>query len=97
MENFKVTNIKIDPPTVADLLDLARVADFTSGIVRCPGGRLISSGYVCVHCGQDPTTIYEEKGHHFRKCGESRKKYIEEIIKDPNTLINQSLPMEDTE
>lgn len=34
--------------------DLARCADYLA-IVDCPGGRPIVKGYICPHCGADPS------------------------------------------
>lgn len=37
------------------LSDLARCAEFAAVIVDCPGGRPIVGGYICPHCGTDPS------------------------------------------
>lgn len=36
-------------------LDLAKLAEAYLIIGRCPGGRPIVDGYMCHHCGADPS------------------------------------------
>lgn len=43
--------------------DMIMIANFRGGNVRCPGGRIVPEGYVCIHCGHD----YSDD----RKCGKS--------------------------
>lgn len=52
----------LDDGDIAELQDLKRryydifrVADRHARLLTCPGGRKIPDGYMCIHCGVDPT------------------------------------------
>lgn len=51
----RVTGIKVHPEDLSDLKDMAAVASFSGFAGRCPGGRIIAKGYICIHCGGDPS------------------------------------------
>ncbi len=38
-----------------DHADVIVCAESYLRTVRCPGGRIIVKGYICVHCGHDPS------------------------------------------
>jgi len=68
MSRARLTHYKVRPDELLDLLDAAD-AGASMGLVRCPGGRLIRDGYMCSHCGKDPTEIIEKDGKRYRSCG----------------------------
>lgn len=41
--------------TAQDVRDAAECAAAYLALQRCPGGRLIVKGYVCLHCDIDPS------------------------------------------
>lgn len=50
---------------MSDTQDLVTLAENYLILRRCPGGRFIVDGYVCVHCLRDPTV---------EKCGKPKRK-----------------------
>lgn len=47
---------KNQPPSPQqERADLLALADFYLDLRKCPGGRYITTQYVCPHCGADPT------------------------------------------
>ncbi|WP_156295611.1 hypothetical protein [Methylobacterium aquaticum] len=67
--------IGIEPEILRDLLDRALIADDV-GLKRCSGGRIIRDGYICPHCGKDPTRVIEQGGRRFRECGAPKDKNL---------------------
>jgi hypothetical protein len=45
-----------------DLIDAARAAEHSGTLTRCPGGRVILSGYMCIICGNDPSIRFNMEG-----------------------------------
>lgn len=43
------------PSNKRDMEDLIQLAQCFLRLKRCPGGRLVQGGYVCLHCGHDYT------------------------------------------
>lgn len=50
---------------MSDVRDIILLANAYLTLVRCPGGRLVVDGYVCVHCERDPTV---------QTCGKPKRK-----------------------
>jgi hypothetical protein len=65
----KLLAYKVKPDELLDLIDGLSEANSGGLLVRCPGGRLIRDGYMCGHCGKDPTEVIERKGKRYRSCG----------------------------
>lgn len=86
MTKAKLKEYKVPPDELLDLIDAAAVGEFHAVTKRCPGGRLIADGYVCIHCGHDPSILYDEKGQEvyrrepgqktYRKCGAPARKVL---------------------
>jgi hypothetical protein len=38
---------------ISDLRDALNCLSFINMVTRCPGGRIIVAGYLCLHCGAD--------------------------------------------
>lgn len=72
------TKIGVDREDLRDLIDMAMIAD---GVKRCPGGRLIRDGYICLHCGEDSS----------HECGAPRSKNLTRRMLDD---LMGALPME---
>jgi len=78
---------EIDADDLLDLLDLATCASFTNRQVRCPGGRIIVDGYICIHCRADPGDKFDDDGKKvfreqsgqrvYRRCNATRKRLLE--------------------
>lgn len=65
--------IKVPLSSYARMRDLDSLADCYVAIQKCPGGRLIQKGFICPHCGNDPT---------IEGCGEPLKKLVRDILKE---------------
>lgn len=97
----KLTGYKIAPEDLLDMSDLASIANSYASVTRCPGGRYIQDGYMCLHCGSDTSKLFDEKGEevfqrepgvrYVRRCGESVKKML---ATDLSTRITGSMPLE---
>jgi hypothetical protein len=96
----RVVHYKLRPAELLDLIDGLAAADASNILDRCPGGRLIRSGYLCNHCGEDPSAVYNEQGEraeyprvkgrkYHRKCGASAAKIIatEDLTRFIPTLV----------
>ena len=90
---------KIRPDELLDLIDGLACADASAILKRCPGGRLIRDGYMCTHCGQDPSARFLANGEpsygrepgvkRFGRCGAPAKRVIasEDLLQMIPTLI----------
>lgn len=91
----KLTAYKVNPSDLLDLIDAAALANQYTAVTRCGGGRIINNGYICPHCGEDPSMRYGADGKEvyqrkpgekvFRKCGASAKKVLAET--DLTTML----------
>lgn len=85
----RLTHYKLTPAELLDLVDAANMGDAAAILTRCPGGRLIRDGYVCGHCGRDPTEVFERDGKKYRRCGKPAQQTLAET--DLMTLIPSML------
>ena len=95
MSKAKLTHYKLKPDELLDLIDGFDAANCASILTRCPGGRLIRDGYMCGHCGEDPSARYDEKGEpsygptpgvkRFGRCGAPARKVL--ATQDLTTMI----------
>jgi hypothetical protein len=76
MSRARLTHYKIKPDDLLDLIDGYVEANAGAILVRCPGGRLIRDGYMCGHCGKDPSEVIEKDGKRYRSCGSPAKRVV---------------------
>lgn len=62
------------------LLDLAMVANETGMVGFCPGERAILAGYVCIHCGRDPSIKGQTCGAPVNADGTLSKRIPKEVV-----------------
>jgi hypothetical protein len=71
MRNGYCDGIEEEEEVMADIIDrtdrndLIALAESYLPMARCPGGRIIMDGYICAHCGKDPTD---------GKCGKPKRR-----------------------
>lgn len=51
----RVVALMVSTEDLLFLTDMAAVAEASGMTQRCKGGRVILSGYMCIHCGADPS------------------------------------------